>query len=80
MPPNNFTYPYDLWRKKCPTRKTLNKLHHKENAFQLKSNKKCVILFIDPRKIPLTVLVTVGLSDSFLACELELAYPVTREP
>ncbi len=42
--------------------------------------KKCVILFIAARKIPLTIIVTVGLSDSFLACELELAYPVADEP
>ncbi len=43
-----------------------NKLHYKENVFQLKSLKKYVVLFIIARKIPLTILVTVGHSFEFV--------------
>ncbi len=46
--------------------------------FSVKKFKKYVILFISARKIPLTILVTVGHSFGF-ACELELAHPVANE-
>ncbi len=50
---------------------TFNKLHYKENVFQLKSLKNMWEYLLSREKV--------FLSDSFLACELELAHPVASE-
>ncbi len=72
--PKIFALSYDLWikkelpfRKKCPTCKTFNKLHYKENVFfSVKKLKEYVILLIVASKIPLTFRATVDYSFRFV--------------